>query len=256
MTNDYNKITLLYEIAFNKSSQITYSNEYIFFETIRTLSDILDVVESDRNKIINLDMSFLYNLWLEDKNLYKIYEIISSSNPNKTYIENVIVSIQQCKKYSENLDSNLCNSVMDISDKDDLEQKLNQLSSNQLILSLNNGSFSSVKHNHHIIKKTDLINFKNKYIESYFEKAKKTGRFLEREFYNDIKRFDYQDAKEHSKFPHIHFVDSKPYYGVVLFLIDKNFPDSELYKHPEHVKKFKLHKKILKFLDSKGFKTE
>ena len=168
----------------------------------------------------------------------------------------MIVSIQQCKKYSENLDSNLCNSVMDISDKDDLEQKLNQLSSNQLILSLNNGSFSSVKHNHHIIKKTDLINFKNKYIESYFEKAKKTGRFLEREFYNDIKRFDYQDAKEHSKFPHIHFVDSKPYYGVVLFLIDKNFPDSELYKHPEHVKKFKLHKKILKFLDSKGFKTE
>ena len=144
---------------------------------------------------------------------------------------------------------------MDISDKDDLERKLNQLSSNQLILSLNNESFSSVKHNHHIIKKTDLINFKNKYIESYFEKAKKTGRFLEREFYNDIKRFDYQDAKEHSKFPHIHFVKSKPYYGVTLFLIDKNFPDCELYKHDEHDKKYKLHKKILNFLDSKGFKT-
>lgn len=182
MTNDYNKITLLYEIAFNKSSQIIYTNESVFFETIRTLSDILDVVELDRNKIINLDMSFLYNLWLEDKNLYKIYEIISSSNPNKTYIENLIVSIQQCKKHSENVDSNLCNSVMDISDKDDLERKLNQLSSNQLILSLNNGSFSSVKHNHHIIKKTDLINFKDEYIKSYFEKAKKLVVFWNENF--------------------------------------------------------------------------
>ena len=255
MTNDYNKITLLYEIAFNKSSQIIYTNESVFFETIRTLSDILDVVELDRNKIINLDMSFLYNLWLEDKNLYTIYETINSSNPDKTYIEHLIVSIQQYKKYSGNVDSDLYNFVKDISDKDDLELKLNQLSSNQLILSLNNESFSSVKHNHHIIKKTDLINFKNKYIESYFEKAKKTGRFLEREFYNDIKRFDYQDAKEHSKFPHIHFVKSKPYYGVTLFLIDKNFPDCELYKHDEHDKKYKLHKKILNFLDSKGFKT-
>ena len=255
MTNDYNKITLLYEIAFNKSSQITYSNEYIFFETIRTLSDILDVVELDRNKIINLDMSFLYNLWLEDKNLYTIYETINSSNPDKTYIEHLIVSIQQCKKYSENVDSNLCNSVMDISDKDDLELKLNQLSSNQLILSLDNGSFSSIKHNQHIIQKTDLINFKNLYIKSYFENAKKIGRFLEQEFNNDIKRFDFKDAKEHSKFPHIHFIDNKPYYGVTLFLIDKNFPDCELYKHDEHDKKYKLHKKILKFLDSKGFKT-
>lgn len=255
MTNDYNKITLLYEIAFNKSSQITYSNESVFFETIRTLSDILDVVELDRNKIINLDMSFLYNLWLEDKNLCNIYESIGSSDPNKTYIEKLIVSIQQCKKNSGNVDSNLCNSVMDFSDKDDLEQRLNQLSSNQLILSLDNGSFSSVKHNHHILKKIDLINFKNVYIESYFENAKKTGRFLERKFNNDIKRFDYQDAKEHSKFPHIHFVKSKPYYGVTLFLIDKNFPDCELYKHDEHDKKYKLHKKILNFLDSKGFKT-
>lgn len=256
MMNDYNKITLLYEIAFNKSSQITYSNEYIFFETIRTLSDILDVVELDRNKILNLDMSFLYNLWLEDKNLCNIYETISSSDPNKTYIEKLIVSIQQCKKYSGNVDSELWNSVMDISYKDDLERKLNQLSSNQLILSLDNGIFSSVKHNQHIIQKTDLINFKDLYIKSYFENAKKIGRFLERSFNEDIKRFDFRDAEEHSKFPHIHFVDSKPYYGVVLFLIDQNFPDSELYKHPEHVKKFKLHKKILKILDSKGFKTE
>ena len=133
--------------------------------------------------------------------------------------------------------------------------KLNQLSSNQLILSLDNGSFSSIKHNQHIIQKTDLINFKNLYIKSYFENAKKIGRFLEQEFNNDIKRFDFKDAKEHSKFPHIHFIDNKPYYGVTLFLIDKNFPDCELYKHDEHDKKYKLHKKILKFLDSKGFKT-
>ena len=255
MTNDYNKITLLYEIAFNKSSQIIYTNESVFFETIRTLSDILDVVELDRNKIINLDMSFLYNLWLEDKNLYTIYETINSSNPDKTYIEHLIVSIQQYKKYSGNVDSDLYNFVKDISDKDDLELKLNQLSSNQLILSLDNGSFSSIKHNQHIIQKTDLINFKNLYIKSYFENAKKIGRFLEQEFNNDIKRFDFKDAKEHSKFPHIHFIDNKPYYGVTLFLIDKNFPDCELYKHDEHDKKYKLHKKILKFLDSKGFKT-
>ena len=255
MTNDYNKITLLYEIAFNKSSQIIYTNESVFFETIRTLSDILDVVEFDRNKIINLDMSFLYNLWLEDKNLYTIYETINSSNPDKTYIEHLIVSIQQYKKYSGNVDSDLYNFVKDISDKDDLELKLNQLSSNQLILSLDNGSFSSIKHNQHIIQKTDLINFKNLYIKSYFENAKKIGRFLEQEFNNDIKRFDFKDAKEHSKFPHIHFIDNKPYYGVTLFLIDKNFPDCELYKHDEHDKKYKLHKKILKFLDSKGFKT-
>jgi len=255
MTNDYNKITLLYEIAFNKSSQIIYTNESVFFETIRTLSDILDVVELDKNRIINLDMSFLYNLWLEDKNLYTIYKTISSSNPNKTYIENLIVSIQQCKKYSGNVGSDLYNSVMDISDKDDLEQKLNQLSSNQLILSLSNGSFSSVKHNQHIIQNKDLINFKNVYIESYFKKTKKIGRFLERKFNNDIKRFDFKDSEEHSKFPHIHFVDSKPYYGVVLFLIDKNFPDCELYKHDEYAKDYKLHKKILNFLDSKGFKT-
>lgn len=226
-----------------------------FFETIRTLSDILDVVELDKNRIINLDMSFLYNLWLEDKNLYTIYKTISSSNPNKTYIENLIVSIQQCKKYSGNVGSDLYNSVMDISDKDDLEQKLNQLSSNQLILSLSNGSFSSVKHNQHIIQNKDLINFKNVYIESYFKKTKKIGRFLERKFNNDIKRFDFKDSEEHSKFPHIHFVDSKPYYGVVLFLIDKNFPDCELYKHDEYAKDYKLHKKILNFLDSKGFKT-
>ena len=255
MTNDYNKITLLYEIAFNKSSQIIYTNESVFFETIRSLSDILDVVELDKNRIINLDMSFLYNLWLEDKNLYTIYKTISSSNPNKTYIENLIVSIQQCKKYSGNVGSDLYNSVMDISDKDDLEQKLNQLSSNQLILSLSNGSFSSVKHNQHIIQNKDLINFKNVYIESYFKKTKKIGRFLERKFNNDIKRFDFKDSEEHSKFPHIHFVDSKPYYGVVLFLIDKNFPDCELYKHDEYAKDYKLHKKILNFLDSKGFKT-
>lgn len=255
MTNDYNKITLLYEIAFNKSSQIIYTNESVFFETIRTLSDILDVVELDKNRIINLDMSFLYNLWLEDKNLYTIYKTISSSNPNKTYIENLIVSIQQCKKYSGNVGSDLYNSVMDISDKDDLEQKLNQLSSNQLILSLSNGSFSSVKHNQHIIQNKDLINFKNVYIESYFKKTKKIGCFLERKFNNDIKRFDFKDSEEHSKFPHIHFVDSKPYYGVVLFLIDKNFPDCELYKHDEYAKDYKLHKKILNFLDSKGFKT-
>lgn len=256
MTNDYNKITLLYEIAFNKSSQITYSNESVFFETIRTLSDILDVVELDRNKIINLDMSFLYNLWLEDKNLYTIYKTISSNNPNKTYIERLIVSIQHCKKYSGNVDNDLCNSVMDISDKDDLERRLNQLSSNQLILSLNNGSFSSVKHNQHIIQKTDLINFKNVYIESYFKKTKEIGLFLERKFNKVIKRFDFKDSEEHSKFPHIHFVDSKPYYGVTLFLIDKNFPDCELYKHDEYAKDYKLHKKILNFLDSKGFKTE
>lgn len=256
MTNDYNKITLLYEIAFNKSSQITYSNESVFFETIRTLSDILDVVELDRNKIINLDMSFLYNLWLEDKNLYTIYKTISSNNPNKTYIERLIVSIQHCKKYSGNVDNDLCNSVMDISDKDDLERRLNQLSSNQLILSLNNGRFSSVKHNQHIIQKTDLINFKNVYIESYFKKTKEIGLFLERKFNKVIKRFDFKDSEEHSKFPHIHFVDSKPYYGVTLFLIDKNFPDCELYKHDEYAKDYKLHKKILNFLDSKGFKTE
>jgi len=84
MTNDYNKITLLYEIAFNKSSQIIYTNESVFFETIRTLSDILDVVELDKNRIINLDMSFLYNLWLEDKNLYTIYKTISSSGTEQT----------------------------------------------------------------------------------------------------------------------------------------------------------------------------
>ena len=256
MTNDYNKITLLYEIAFNKSSQIIYTNESVFFETIRTLSDILDVVELDRNKIINLDMSFLYNLWLEDKNLYTIYKTISSNNPNKTYIERLIVSIQHCKKYSGNVDNDLCNSVMDISDKDDLERRLNQLSSNQLILSLNNGRFSSVKHNQHIIQKTDLINFKNVYIESYFKKTKEIGLFLERKFNKVIKRFDFKDSEEHSKFPHIHFVDSKPYYGVTLFLIDKNFPDCELYKHDEYAKDYKLHKKILNFLDSKGFKTE
>lgn len=256
MTNDYNKITLLYKIAFNKSSQITYTNESVFFETIRTLSDIIDAVELDRNKIINLDISFLYNLWLEDKNLYTIYKTISSNNPNKTYIERLIVSIQQCKKYSGNVDSDLCNSVMDISDKDDLERRLNQLSSNQLILSLNNGRFSSVKHNQHIIQKTDLINFKNVYIESYFKKTKVIGLFLERKFNKVIKRFDFKDSEEHSKFPHIHFVDSKPYYGVVLFLIDKNFPDCELYKHDEYAKDYKLHKKILNFLDSKGFKTE
>ena len=255
MTNDYNKITLLYEIAFNKSSQITYTNESVFFNTIRTFSNIIGAVEFDRNKIINLDMSFLYNLWLEDKNLYTIYETINSSNPDKTYIEHLIVSIQQYKKYSGNVDSDLYNFVKDISDKDDLELKLNQLSSNQLILSLDNGSFSSIKHNQHIIQKTDLINFKNLYIKSYFENAKKIGRFLEQEFNNDIKRFDFKDAQEHSKFPHIHFIDNKPYYGVTLFLIDKNFPDCELYKHDEHDKKYKLHKKILKFLDSKGFKT-
>ena len=167
MTNDYNKITLLYEIAFNKSSQIMYTNESDFFEAIRTLSDILDVVELDRNKIINLDMSILSNLCLEDKNLRTIHETISFSNPNKTYIENLIVSIQQFQKSSGNVDSDLYNSVKDISDKDDLESKLNQLSSNQLILSLDNGSFSSVKHNQHIIQKTDLINFKNVYIKSY-----------------------------------------------------------------------------------------
>ncbi|RKW05754.1 MAG: hypothetical protein D8H99_06030 [Streptococcus sp.] len=256
MTNEYNKITLLYEIAFNKSSQITYTNESVFFETIRTLSNIIDAVELDRNKIINLDMSFLYNLWLEDKNLCTIYKTISSSNPNKTYIEKLIVSIQQCKKSSGNVDSDLYNSVKDISDKDDLEWKLNQLSSNQLILSLDNGSFSSVKHNQHIIQKTDLINFKNEYIKSYFENAKKSGRFLERKYNNDIKRFDFKDAKEHSKFPHIHFIDSKPYYGVTLFLIDKNFPDCELYKHANPDKDFSLHQEILKYLNSKGFKTQ
>ena len=253
MTNDYNKITLLYEIAFNKSSQIIYTNESVFFEAIRTLSDILDVVELDRNEIINLDMSFLNNLLLEDKNLHTLYKTISSSNPNKTYIEKLIVSIQQFKKPSGNVDSDLYNSVKDISDKDDLERRLNQLSSNQLILSLNNEKFSSVKHNQHIIQKKDLINFKN--IESYFKKTKKIGRFLERKFNNDIKRFDFKDSEEHSKFPHIHFVDSKPYYGVTLFLIDKNFPDCELYKHDEYAKDYKLHKKILNFLDSKGFKT-
>ena len=133
MTNDYNKITLLYEIAFNKSSQITYTNESVFFNTIRTFSNIIGAVEFDRNKIINLDMSFLYNLWLEDKNLYTIYETINSSNPDKTYIEHLIVSIQQYKKYSGNVDSDLYNFVKDISDKDDLELKLNQLSSNQLM---------------------------------------------------------------------------------------------------------------------------
>ena len=119
MTNDYNKITLLYEIAFNKSSQITYTNESVFFNTIRTFSNIIGAVEFDRNKIINLDMSFLYNLWLEDKNLYTIYETINSSNPDKTYIEHLIVSIQQYKKYSGNVDSDLYNFVKDISDKDD-----------------------------------------------------------------------------------------------------------------------------------------
>lgn len=256
MTNDYNKITLLYEIAFNKSSQIMYTNESDFFEAIRTLSDILDVVELDRNKIINLDMSILSNLCLEDKNLRTIHETISFSNPNKTYIENLIVSIQQFQKSSGNVDSDLYNSVKDISDKDDLESKLNQLSSNQLILSLDNGSFSSVKHNQHIIQKTDLINFKNVYIKSYFENAKKIGHFLERKFNKEIKRFDFKDAKEHSKFPHIHFIDSKPYYGVTLFLIDKNFPDCELYKHVNPDKDFSLHQEILKYLDRKGFKTQ
>ena len=256
MTNDYNKITLLYEIAFNKSSQIIYTNESVFFEAIRTLSDILDVVELVRNEIIKLDMSFLNNLLLEDKNLYTLYKTISSSNPNKTYIEKLIVSIQQFKKPSGNVDSDLYNSVKDISDKDDLERRLNQLSSNQLILSLNNEKFSSVKHNQHIIQKKDLINFKNVYIESYFKETKKIGRFLERKFNNDIKRFDFKDSEEHSKFPHIHFVDSKPYYGVTLFLIDKNFPDCELYKHANPDKDFSLHHEILKYLDRKGFKTQ
>ncbi|HEL2054617.1 TPA: hypothetical protein TY416_001912 [Streptococcus suis] len=250
MTLSYNKINIQYEASFNKLSHVQFPTKEALYSSVSEFSDLIDFIKNDVGNIGNISPSLIFNLWYNDMNLQEIRESLNESNQYYTLINYLIIQLQTTK--TQTILNNISDNISEF------RNSMDKLDRHQIVISLKGSCFDDplCDHERHIFKVQDIIEFKQSYLKDYTLKSKKIGDFIKQEFPNDIERFDFKDSDEHSKFPHLHFKKGKPNYGITLFLIDKHFPDIELFKHEDTTKESKLSQQILKILDRQGFKTK
>lgn len=240
MTHNYNDIEFVYEAIFYKEDQYIFSNQDDFINSIKNFTTLLHRLNQDNRICQGLNIGLVYTVMINSKNFQEILGDLPCGSSERIVLDAFISSLQEIRGQSS-MHTNIAS---------------RDLSKHQCFVAIcHDRTYNCTSGSQFIMTSESLDKFKKDYIDDFWKKSKVIGESIAKYFRNEIKRFDWKDAKEHSKFPHLHFSDGHPYYGVALFMIDKHFPDDDLLKHEENEKDVKLHKKILKILDQKGFKT-
>lgn len=244
MTHDYNVIELDYDAIFYKENQYIFSNQADFIKSIENFTNLLERLNNDKRACQDFNIGLIRSMTVNSETFQDVLDKLQHGSPERTFLDAFISRLQG--SYAK-----LSGWKIITSSNGTLT-----LARHQCVVAISHSNPSHSLSGTQLITTSDALdNFKNNYISEFWTNSKKIGKFIERKFPDDIERFDWKDSQEHSKFPHLHFRDIKPYHGVALFMIDKHFPDDVLLKHKEHHKKVELHRKILKILDEKGFKT-